>query len=191
MKLEGIQDMALLRQLNMGDEQAFGYVFHKYYAVLCFFANKFLQDEEAARDVVQEVFIRFYGKNYDFPNWIALKSFLYSCVQNRALNDLEKRNHRTAICQKMDITDYQENEYFLRQVEAEMFQEIFAAVEQLPTECRRIFKMSYIENKSIQEIVKILGVSEATVKTQRQRAKKYLRKRLKNLFSLAAFLFFS
>lgn len=55
---------------------------------LCFFANKILKDEEAARDVVQEVFIRFYEKSYDFPNLIALKSFLYSCVQSKALNAL-------------------------------------------------------------------------------------------------------
>lgn len=29
---------------------------------IMFFANKILKDEEAARDVVQEVFIRFYEK---------------------------------------------------------------------------------------------------------------------------------
>ena len=87
-----ITDQTLvLQRLKEGDEKTFELLFHRYYAALCFFANKILKDEEAARDVVQEVFIRFYEKSYDFPNLIALKSFLYSCVQSKALNALEKQ----------------------------------------------------------------------------------------------------
>ena len=44
--------------------------------------------------------------------------------------------------------------------------------------------------KSGQEITEKLQIAESTVKTQRQRAKQYLRKRLKNLYTLVIFLFF-
>ena len=60
MKLEQASQEILLRQLNEGEEVAFEYVFREYYASLCFFANKFLRDREAAKDVVQEVFLHFY-----------------------------------------------------------------------------------------------------------------------------------
>ena len=61
-----ITDQTLvLQRLKEGDEKTFELLFHRYYAALCFFANKILKDEEAARDVVQEVFIRFYEKSYD------------------------------------------------------------------------------------------------------------------------------
>ena len=153
-------------------------LFHRYYAALCFFANKILKDEEAARDVVQEVFIRFYEKSYDFPNLIALKSFLYSCVQSKALNALEKQNTRTFLKQRLDTPKYEEATYFRHQIE------------ELPSECRRIFKMSYLEHMDIREITEKLQIAESTVKTQRQRAKQYLRKRLKNLYTLVIFLFF-
>ncbi len=87
MKLEQASQEILLRQLNEGEEVAFEYVFREYYASLCFFANKFLRDREAAKDVVQEVFLHFYEKKqYHFPNWIALKSFLYGCVQRKTLS---------------------------------------------------------------------------------------------------------
>nr|WP_326344021.1 hypothetical protein [Odoribacter splanchnicus] len=53
-----ITDQTLvLQRLKEGDEKTFELLFHRYYAALCFFANKILKDEEAARDVVQEVFI--------------------------------------------------------------------------------------------------------------------------------------
>ena len=46
------------------------------------------------------------------------------------------------------------------------------------------------ENVSEKEITEKLQIAESTVKTQRQRAKQYLRKRLKNLYTLVIFLFF-
>ena len=161
-----ITDQTLvLQRLKEGDEKTFELLFHRYYAALCFFANKILKDE-AARDVVQEVFIRFYEKSYDFPNLIALKSFLYSCVQSKALNALEKQNTRTFLKQRLDTPKYEEATYFRHQIEAEIFEEIYAAIEET------------------------LQIAESTVKTQRQRAKQYLRKRLKNLYTLVIFLFF-
>ena len=35
-------------------------------------------------------------------------------------------------------------------------QEIFAAIEELPSECRRIFKMSYLEHMDLREITEKL-----------------------------------
>ena len=46
------------------------------------------------------------------------------------------------------------------------------------------------EHMDIREITGKLQIAESTVKTQRQRAKQYLRKRLKNLYTLVIFLFF-
>lgn len=180
-----------LERLNNGEEQAFEFVFHKYYASMCFFANKFLQDADTAKDIVQEAFIvLFKEKKYHFSNWIALKSFLYSCVHRKTLNYLEKMNNRANLRKQIEQPDFQENEYFLKQVEAEIFEEIFNAIEELPTECRRIFKMSYIDHLNIQKISEQLNIAESTIKTQRQRAKKYLRERLQDLFPLAVLLFF-
>lgn len=190
MNLHITNETVFIHQLNKGDVQAFELVFHKYYASLCFFANKFIRDEEAAKDVVQEVFIRFYEKEVNFPNLLALKSFLFSCVQNKALNYLEKNNIRTAIRKKLTQPESEETEYFHYQVEAEIFEQIFATIEELPTECRRIFKMSYIEHLDIPEIMQRLNIAESTIKTQRQRAKKFLRERLQHLYPLMTFLLF-
>lgn len=189
METNTLQETSLLNRLNAGDEQAFETVFHKYYASLCFFANKFLHDTEASRDVVQEVFIRFYEKKYDFSNLIALKSFLYNCVQHKALNYLEKANNRAMIREKLEFCEYEENDYFLYQTETEMFEAIFKAIEELPAECRRIFKMSYIEHLDIKEISSRLQIAETTIKTQRARAKKFLQNRLQHLYPLAILIF--
>ena len=184
------EEADLIARLNKGEERAFETIFHKYYASLCFFANNFLRDKEAAKDIVQDVFVLLYEKKYQFPNLNALKAFLYQCVHDKALNYIEKRRIRSEIESQLDIPLYEENTYFLRQTETEMYEEIFRAIDELPTECRRIFKMSYIERLSIQEISQRLNIADTTIKTQRARAKKFLQERLKDLFSLAILLFF-
>ena len=76
--------------LDVKRPEVFEEIFHEYYASLCYFANKFVQDEDAAKDIVQEVFVHFWESKGRFENRVALKSFLYSCVQNGALNYLNK-----------------------------------------------------------------------------------------------------
>lgn len=83
-----------------------------------------------------------------------------------------------------------EEDVFCFQVETDVFEEVFAAIEELPIECRRIFKMSYVEMLDIKTICAQLDVAESTVKTQRQRAKKYLRERLQHLYPVVIFMFF-
>lgn len=182
---------SLIRDIDSGDGQAFEALFHKFYASLCYFANKYLRDEDAARDVVQEVFIRLYEKSLNFPNLAALKSYLYECVQHKSLNYLEKKNTRAAIRQRLNQEETTEHESLFHQIETEMFEEIFKAIEELPPECKRIFRMSYIDGMDIRQIAGQLNLSETTIKTQRQRAKKYLRKRLDSFCYLSAIALFS
>lgn len=176
--------------LDNGDKCSFERIFHKYYASLCFFANKFVRDQDVAKDLVQDVFVRLYETRPQFPNLVALKSFLYSCVQNKALNHLEKVKGRAAIQQQLRVEDCCENEYFHHQIETEIFEEILGAIEELPEECRRVFKMSYVDGMDIKEISALLHIAESTIKTQRQRAKKFLRERLQDLYPLVVLLFF-
>lgn len=176
--------------LNLTRPEVFESVFHKYYASLCYYANKFVRDEETAKDLVHEVFLRFWESKGKFENQFALKAFLYNCVQNAALNYLEKQQVRENANRRLQLRTPDEEDMFCFQVQTDVFEEIFAAIEELPAECKRIFKMSYIEMLDIKTICERLNIAEATVKTQRQRAKKYLRERLQHLYPIVVLMFF-
>ena len=96
----------------MKQPEIFESVFHKYYASLCYFANKFVRDNEAARDIVQEVFLRFWESKGKFENQSALKSFLYNCVQNAALNYLEKLQVRAKANRRLGLKAPDEEDVF-------------------------------------------------------------------------------
>ena len=180
----------MIERLNARDKQAFEYVFIQFYNSLCYFADKYVCDKETAQDIVQEVFIWFYEKRNSFDSLLAVKSYLYGSVYNKAINFLKTSRNQAIIREKMKtFLSEEDDSYEEIQIETEVFEEIFQAIEELPTECGRIFKMSYIEGKSIKSIMKTLNIAESTIKTQRQRAMKILKDKLKHLYPLAIAIF--
>lgn len=63
-----MKDPPTLRIMH-GDEEAFELVFRKYYLSLCGFANKFLNDQTAAKDIVQKTLTKIWEGRADIdPN---------------------------------------------------------------------------------------------------------------------------
>lgn len=179
----------ILKKINAGDENAFRAIFDYYYPQLCFFSNKIVNDRDAAEDVVQEVFIAFWKQTTSFVNVNALRAYLYNSVQNRSLNHLEKITSRNNLNNSQVQDTFTDDDYLRKQLETEVIQEIFEAIDELPEQCRNVFKMSYIQRYEVKQIAEDLNVSVNTVKTQRLRAKKYLKERLKNVFPVLLYLF--
>ena len=120
-----------------------------------------------------------------------IRTFLYTSVRNGCLNylrDLEirARNDRKAVPESEEDQDC----FLLRQMESEVVTELFEAIDELPERCREIFYMAYLQEKEEKQIAELLRVSVNTVKTQKQRAKAYLKGRLGELFVYMTLFFF-
>lgn len=185
-----IQSEEFLESLRLGKQEAFQVLFENFHKPLCFFAARVVRDGEEAEDIVQEVFLSFWKMERDrFPNIKTIKTFFYNSVQNRCLNylrDLEirDRNYRNLNREELD------EDYFLcQQIRAEVIAELFEAIDELPEKSKEIFKKSYIDGQEDKRIAEELGISLNTIKTQKQRAKSYLRVRLGDLFVYAGMFF--
>lgn len=161
-------------------------IYRRYRSVLCFFALKFTESYQEAEDIVQSVFIKLLDSNISLESEKALKSYLFSAVHNSCINAV----HRSGI--KKRYTDYilkhdteiDDFNFLAEQMEAEILWELFSKIEELPSECRKVFRMSYIDDMTNQEIADKLGISVNTVKSQKARAKNILKSSLKDLFSV-------
>lgn len=179
-----ILDERVIYFFNAGDKLAFETIFHTFYPPLCYFVGKIVRNSDSANDIVQEIFINIWVKNLKFENIIFLRAYLYKSARNRAFSHLEQLNTRNELGKKIEtINSIDEYDIFLYKVETNVFEQIFSAIGELPEECRRIFKMSYLENMDVKTIEERLGITAATIMTQRQRAKKYLKDRLKGIDS--------
>ena len=167
----------ILMGLKRRDETALSVLFDTYYEKLYLFAEKYIYDSDKAHDIVQDVFAALWLQHDNFNNYYTIRSFLYISVRNRSLNLLKKNSLTTEKMirvQQNSLSEAQESEMV---IETEVERRLMAAVEALPTECRRVLILS-MEGKSYQEIGELLHIAINTVKNHRIRAVKKLREKM-------------
>jgi len=178
-----------------GEEKGFDFFFRELFPSLCFFANRMINNKYEAEDIASAAFIKIWKRHNQFDNAKNIRSYLYQIVRNDCLKFLhqnDRRNRTQRELEYLNIVDTRANcEADI--IRAELYNDLYNALNNLPTECRKVYKMLYIEGKSVKEIAKELKVSTSTVKTQKARGLAMLRKKFipfTSIFFLLLFLNF-
>lgn len=177
---------------QQGDEKAFDFFFRELFPSLCFFANRMLDNRCEAEDIASFAFIKIWKRHNQFDNAKNIRAYLYQIVRNDCIKFLiqnERRNRTQREIEYLTIVDTRANcEADI--IRAELYSDLYKALNNLPTECRKVFKMLYLEGKSVKEIAKELKVSTSTVKTQKARGLATLRKKFIPFTSIFFLLLF-
>jgi len=80
----------LVRQLKLGDEIAFCYLFDTYYALLCHIAGEFLKDNSMAENVVGDVIFHLWENREKLDIQSSVQAYLVIAVRNRSINYQEQ-----------------------------------------------------------------------------------------------------
>ncbi|MGN0047353.1 MAG: RNA polymerase sigma-70 factor [Bacteroides sp.] len=155
------------------NEEGFQDVFQRYYVSLSLFANRYVDDEEVAADIVQDVFAKLWQIRTDFFYLHQVKSFLYTSVRNKALNELEHRHVMSEYAQR--VVEKQKEAFFHDAViEQETYRVLVEAIDRLPSQMKAIMLLA-LEGKKNAEIADRLEISVETVHTLKKMAYKKLR----------------
>lgn len=174
---------------NISTEAGYEALFKQYYASLCIFASRIIRDNDAAEDIVHEVFIRLWEKRDSIDSNLSVKSYLFTSVHNRCLNyirDTKKFTQRDEYFENTNIPDVDSKE--VEQLELEG--KIMNAIQKLPEKCREVFEMCKLQEMKYAEVAQHLGISVKTVENQMGKALKTLRDELGGLFLLACCILF-
>ena len=79
-------DQLLVEELKNGKEKTLKSFYEEYFALFVSFANNLLPSEEECKDVVHDVFLKYWNTRNDFDNLIAIRAFFYKSIRNTCLN---------------------------------------------------------------------------------------------------------
>ena len=146
-------------------------------------ACKYLKDPTQAEEIVNDVFLKIWEEGENIKIETSLKSYIYKAVINRSINALKKNKRESAL--QTNLNGFSEETYELAEIEEnELKVKLYAAIEQLPEQCRKVFEMSRFDELKQQEIADKLGISIKTVKNHITIALKHLSKSFESYFLL-------
>lgn len=177
-------DEALMAQFQAGTLTAFNELVKKYDKFLFKFAVKRLKDEEAAKDIVQETFIRIYRNRFSYNGVSKFSTWMYTIAVNLINSEyrLQKRRYSFSI----DDPDFIEKAADLIGVEVIVNGKmqrhyIHMAINSLKDSAREIIILRDIQQLQYHEIAEITGAPLGSVKSEIHRARKRLKKLLKDI----------
>ncbi|WP_316820337.1 RNA polymerase sigma-70 factor [Pedobacter gandavensis] len=167
----------ILKKIAEGDERSFAELFHWYVKPLAEFVHKLTDSVELTEEIIQDSFIKVWLRRETLPAIDNFSGYLYIMCRNETFLVLKKLAARTvshAAFEKEAV-----NEMALEGLENpadEYRKRIELAVDKLPEQQQKVYKMSRYDRLKHEEIARLLELSPETVKKHIQLAVQFIRK---------------
>ena len=176
MQKELADEKLILAKIAKGDQQAFGILFNFYRNKVYGYALTILQEDTAAEEIVQDVFIKLWIRRKILLTIENFGGFLRTTTRNETLNALKKiaseqKNYQIANQNESDIDSGTENEIQFRETK----KLLDAAIEKLPPQQKLVYNLCHIEGLKQKDVAEKLNLSPLTVKTHLRDAVKSIK----------------
>ena len=180
------EDKKLVVRLILGDEKAFDLLYRKYHVPIYHNILKLVKSDEAAKDILQEVFVVLWEKRNTIDIKQPVANWLFVVSYNKSLSYIKKTANALVIFEEI-MADFSEDiaEPFITE---EKLAFIEATINKLSPQKKRALELCKLERKTYEEAAKEMGISRHTVKEYLTDALAMLRSQAKNNFDEPAIL---
>ncbi len=177
-----IDEKTIISKCKNNDRQFQKILFERYYGKLMGICMRYSKDKFQAQEYLQESFIKIFNNLEKYESKGSFEGWISRLAKNHIIDQIRKNKTIYLSENEYDITRYkddtEEEEEFLYS-EKISSQDIIDGLQKL-TECQRtIFNMFIVEEKSHEQISKLLNINIGTSKSNLHKAKKNLKKLLK------------
>jgi RNA polymerase sigma-70 factor, ECF subfamily len=186
-----VSDHMLLEGTLAGDEDAFAELVSRYRNQITSYIYRMTNDYDGAVDLAQETFMRVFRAASRYQTTHAFSTYIYRIATNLAISELRKRKRRRLVSltglvvsddggkeRDFDAPDERPLQD-ISLVEFEKRSAVQRAISTLPEKYRAPLVLRDVEGKSYDEIAAILRTSEGTVKSRINRARNFLRDKMR------------
>lgn len=152
------------------------------------FAFHLTYDNEKAKDLVQETYLKAYRFIERYKRGTNAKAWLFKILKNAYINNYRKQSKEP---QRVDLEDFigyhdtdEESNIQYFDLREELFHdmmgdEVTEAINSLPVDFRTVILLCDIEDFSYEEIAQIVNIPVGTVRSRLYRARNLLKEKLK------------
>lgn len=186
----------LVKKLIIGDEETYISLFREYYVALCSYARRYVGRKDVAEEIVSDTFLKIWENKETLRINTSIKSYLFQAVCNNSLYYLRKLKKDLVLDDFFQSTESENIGFALVAEDIDeqsltmdnIHSKIVEAVNLLPEQQQRAFRLKRFEGKKNKEVAEIMGLSIKTVEMHLSKATINLQKALKNY--LPAFIIF-
>lgn len=157
-------DTRLSARLSRGDIAAFNALYYKYYKAVFSNVFKLVQQQQAAEDIMQEVFASLWTHRDRIDQERTVGGWLFVVSYNKALQFLHRSVREKVRLHgefTMEIAEIIEDDPETVEYQYRLINE---AIENLSPQKKRVFILCKLEGKTYEEAALALGISRHTVK---------------------------
>jgi len=171
------QENELLVKVASGDKYALAEVYKLTYTRLYFIAKR-LVDEDTAKDIVSESYVKLLHQPRSFESLAHIANYLAIMTRNACIDwlksekkeQLEQEAFNYITGDGLELGAHEQDD-----IRAALYKMVLDEIEKLPKLARTVFKLSYIEGKSNADISEILNIKDKTVRNKKAEALRALR----------------
>lgn len=191
---EAEEDRELIRAAQGGDQRAFRKLVERHQRRAFSIAIGLVRDENDAREIVQEAFLRVYRGLATFQGGSSFFTWLYRIVTNLAIDLIRKPGRKDAELLENQTVDEDKSDFSLvSRIDGadpidvirrrEIAARIRTALDALPPYHRGVILMREVEGMSYEEMAQAMGVSKGTIMSRLFHARQKLQKALADCYA--------
>ncbi|HEX3441355.1 MAG TPA: sigma-70 family RNA polymerase sigma factor [Pseudolabrys sp.] len=172
-------DEALIARIAGGDRLAMQVLFARHHVRMYRFVLRLVRNEATAEDLISDVFLDVWRQAGKFEGRSAVSTWMLSIARFKALSALRRRPEQELDDETAQAIEDHADDPEVALAKKDKGSVLRQCLTRLSEEHREIVDLVYYHEKSVEEVARIVGIPEATVKTRMFYARKKLSELLK------------
>ncbi|AOZ98351.1 MULTISPECIES: RNA polymerase sigma factor [Flavobacterium] len=166
-----------IRQCIENDRGGQQKIYQLFAPVLYGLCIKYMKNEEDAKDVFQEAFVIAFQKISQYRFEGSFEGWLKRIFINKLIETLNKRKREMPFLDVLHQEDFVDEEQEIDSFSIPQ-EKLLEFIQHLPDQYRLVFNLYFFEKMKHKEIASLLNISEGTSKSNLNRAKSNLQKKI-------------
>jgi len=176
------EEIGIIKKAQAGDESAFSVLFHKYKGFVDNLLFRYIKDMDEAKDITNVVFLKVHDKLSTFTAYESFGGWLRVITNRTAVDYLREMKNKSNVLGEADgrlpseeASSSAEDDIVNRLT----FEHLLTEFDKFPETTRKVCKLFYANNMTVEQIGSALRIPTGTVKSMLSRTRRKVKQQLK------------